>query len=138
MTEVGGPLVTHLSSVPAYLTYRTNCIPSIVFYNTIGESYVSIALRAARAADPNAKLYINEYNTDGTGAKSLAMYNLVAKLKTQGVPIDGIGVQAHLISGSVPDTIQTNWAKFARYISCCASKDSQSIPTSVTKSAPKM
>ncbi|KAI5802377.1 endo-1,4-B-xylanase A [Pyronema domesticum] len=85
-----------------------------VFYNTIGESYVSIALRAARAADPNAKLYINEYNTDGTGAKSLAMYNLVAKLKTQGVPIDGIGVQAHLISGSVPDTIQTNWAKFAR------------------------
>ncbi|KAI5821408.1 glycoside hydrolase superfamily [Pyronema omphalodes] len=76
---------------------------SSVFYNTIGESYVPIALRAARAADPNAKLYNYKYNTDGTGAKFLVM----------GLSTDGIGVQAHLISGSVSDTIQTHWAKFA-------------------------
>ncbi|KAL7276594.1 hypothetical protein RUND412_000397 [Rhizina undulata] len=84
-----------------------------VFYTTIGEEYISIALRAARAADPDVKLFINEYNIDGTGAKSTAMYNLVAKLIAEGVPIDGIGVQAHLISGSVPTTLQTNWESFA-------------------------
>ena len=39
-----------------------------MFFNTLGTSYVSIALQAARAADPNAKLYINDYNIEQSGA----------------------------------------------------------------------
>ncbi|KAG6867757.1 hypothetical protein C0993_011610, partial [Termitomyces sp. T159_Od127] len=85
---------------------------SDVFYNTMGESFVAVALQAARAADPAAKLYINDYNIEGTGAKSTAMVNLVKSLKASGVPIDGIGVQAHLIVGEVPTTLQANLEQF--------------------------
>ncbi|KAF9036210.1 beta-1,4-endoxylanase [Panaeolus papilionaceus] len=84
-----------------------------VFYNTLGESFVEIAFRAARAVDPSAKLYINDYNTDSINSKSTALLNLVKKLKGQGVPIDGIGVQAHLIVGQVPRDFQANLEAFA-------------------------
>ena len=40
------------------------------------------------------------------------MYKLVKKLLAEGVPVDGIGVQAHLIVGNVSSTLQTNWERF--------------------------
>lgn len=89
-------------------TFRAN-----LWYNQLGSSYIADALRAARAADPAAKLYINDYNTDGTGAKSDGMYNLAKSLLAQGVPLDGIGFQGHLIVGSVPSTVQANLQRFA-------------------------
>ncbi|KAG5634828.1 hypothetical protein H0H81_000566 [Sphagnurus paluster] len=85
---------------------------SSVFYDTLGSSYISIALQAARAADPAAKLYINDYNIDGTGAKSTGMLNLVKSLKAAGTPIDGVGLQAHLIVGQIPSTIKANIQQF--------------------------
>jgi endo-1,4-beta-xylanase len=84
-----------------------------VFQTAIGDSYIAEALRAARAADPAAKLYVNDYNVEGVNAKSTALYNLVKSLKEQGVPIDGVGLQAHLILGQVPSTLQTNIQRFA-------------------------
>ncbi|KAI8993824.1 endo-beta-1,4-glucanase [Trametes punicea] len=85
---------------------------SDVFFNTLGESYIPIALRAAKAADPNAKVYINDFNIEGLGAKATAMKNLVQSLKSQGVPIDGIGLQSHFIVGEVPTTLVQNMQEF--------------------------
>ncbi|MDN3297625.1 endo-1,4-beta-xylanase [Streptomyces ficellus] len=84
-----------------------------VFQTVIGDGYIEDALRAARAADPAAKLYLNDYNIEGVNAKSDAMYELVKSLKARGVPLDGVGLQAHLIVGQVPATLRANLQRFA-------------------------
>ncbi|GLI03272.1 endo-1,4-beta-xylanase [Phytohabitans aurantiacus] len=84
-----------------------------VFQRNIGDSYIAEAFRAARAADPTAKLYYNDYNIEGIGAKSDAVYAMVQQFKAQGVPIDGVGMQAHLILGQVPSSMQQNIQRFA-------------------------
>jgi endo-1,4-beta-xylanase len=80
----------------------------------LGESYIADAFRAARAADPTAKLYINDFNTDGLGAKSDGMFRLVSSLLDQGVPIDGVGFQGHLaVQFGFPSQMQQNLQRFA-------------------------
>ncbi|KAJ3120304.1 hypothetical protein HK098_004696 [Nowakowskiella sp. JEL0407] len=75
-----------------------------IWYRTLGEDFVSIAFHAARKADPAAKLYINDYDNQYTShVKYKSAYNLVKKLKSQGVPVDGIGIQAHLSLSEQPE-----------------------------------
>jgi len=83
-----------------------------VFFDTLGESFIPIALEAARAADPNAKLYINDYNIEFEGVKSAALMELVQGLKANGTPIDGIGFESHFIVGEVPTDIQATMEAF--------------------------
>ncbi len=86
---------------------------SDVFYQAMGPSYIADALRTAHAADPRAKLYLNDYNIEGINAKSDAMYNLVKSLQEQGVPINGVGLESHFILGTVPSTMLANMQRFA-------------------------
>jgi endo-1,4-beta-xylanase len=41
------------------------------------------------------------------------MINLVKSLKASGVPIDGIGIQAHMIVGQLPSSFKSNLQAFA-------------------------
>jgi endo-1,4-beta-xylanase len=77
-----------------------------------GNDWIEAAFRAARAADPGAKLCYNDYNTDGINAKSTGIYNMVADFKNRGVPIDCVGFQSHL-TNSVPGDYQANLQRFA-------------------------
>ncbi|MFG1753482.1 endo-1,4-beta-xylanase [Streptosporangium sandarakinum] len=84
------------------------------WYRKLGSGYIADAFRAARAADPDVKLCINDYNVEGVNAKSTAMYNLVKTLRGQGVPIDCVGFQGHLsLQYGFPGQVKENAQRFA-------------------------
>ena len=73
-----------------------------VWYQAIGADYIDSAFVYAHRADPNAKLYLNDYGVELQGkAKSAAFYNLATRLKNNGIPIDGVGLQCHFSIGEV-------------------------------------
>jgi endo-1,4-beta-xylanase len=69
------------------------------WYQKLGSDYIKLAFEFAREADPDAKLYYNDYSAEGMNVKSDGVYNLLRELKKQGIPIDGIGWQMHEING---------------------------------------
>jgi endo-1,4-beta-xylanase len=68
----------------------------------LGSSYVDTAFQWARAADPGARLFYNDYSGEGLGGKSDAIYRLVQSMLSRGIPIDGVGLQMHLDLKSAP------------------------------------
>lgn len=64
------------------------------WYQITGEDFIVKAFEYAHAADPEAKLFYNDYNTERP-EKRERVYKLLKKLKDSGVPIDGVGLQAH-------------------------------------------
>jgi endo-1,4-beta-xylanase len=86
-----------------------------VFSELLGPSYIDEAFTAARAADPGAKLYYNDYGADGGGAKADSIYAMVADMKQRGVPIDGVGLQMHVsVASSLSgEDVAANIERFA-------------------------
>ncbi len=66
------------------------------WYNAVGNAdYIDWAFHAARAADPNVQLFLNEYDTE-TPLKREWFVQILRRLKQRGVPIDGVGHQMHM------------------------------------------
>ena len=79
---------------------------------TLMQSFTGVHLSLFLPSPTYPASQINDYNIEGTGAKADALYTFVSSLLNASAPIDGIGMQAHLIVGSVPTTIQENIARF--------------------------
>jgi len=60
----------------------------------IGEDYIEKAFEYAHQADPQAELYYNDYNLENE-AKRKGAIALIKKLKDEGVPVNGVGLQGH-------------------------------------------
>ena len=64
------------------------------FYEIIGEDYFKLAFRFAHEADPEAELLYNDYNMY-LEARRNTVVERIKEFQAEGVPINGIGMQAH-------------------------------------------
>lgn len=93
-----------------------------VWTRVCGEDYIDSAFVWAHRADPNAKLFLNDYSNESKGyAKSEAFYNLAKRLHDNGIPIHGVGFQCHLDAGNVDvNAIRNNIIRFGELGLECA------------------
>lgn len=82
-----------------------------------GEEFIVKVFQYAREADPNAKLFYNDYNA-ADPAKRDRIYNMVKKMKAEGAPIDGIGMQGHYnIYGPSMEDFEAAIKKYSEIVS---------------------
>lgn len=79
----------------------------------LGRAYALKAFNYAHAADPDALLFINDYNLESNAAKLDSLLNFVDELKDQGAHIDGIGTQMHININTSNDDIDQAFMKLA-------------------------
>ncbi|MBN2351092.1 MAG: endo-1,4-beta-xylanase [Spirochaetales bacterium] len=84
------------------------------WYKTCGEEYIEKAFVWAREDDPDAKLYINDVSCEIANRQSNAIHEWIKAARTRGVPVDGIGFQAHLAEETKIDydKIRANFNRF--------------------------
>ena len=83
---------------------RADGLRHSLWLDAIGPGYVDLAFRVARAADPAARLVYNDYGLDQADVDSIkkrrAVLDLLRGLRARGVPVDALGLQAHLWAGT--------------------------------------
>jgi GH35 family endo-1,4-beta-xylanase len=80
---------------------KTENLRHSAWLRTVGPEFIPLAFRFAREADPDAKLYYNDYGIEA-GPKHESSMVLLNRLKKEGVPIDGVGIQGHWSTATVP------------------------------------
>ena len=69
---------------------------------TLGPRHIPTAFRTAAAADPSARLMLNDYDLEFAGERydrrRAVALAVVRKLQDAGIRIDGVGIQGHLYS----------------------------------------
>ncbi|MBS1877496.1 MAG: endo-1,4-beta-xylanase [Acidobacteria bacterium] len=118
---------THIAEVMAYARGK------VTEWDVLNEPYTNKDVQAAlgdaemiswfqqaRAADPGAKLYINDYDNVESGGYSMqhinGFYSIIKTMLEGGAPIDGIGLQAHFNTNlTAPDRVMEVFDQFAGF-----------------------
>ncbi len=70
---------------------------------TVGDSIIWNCFKWAREADPDAELFINDYNVEYNWGQAREYRDLIVKIKEMGGPVTGVGIQAHFWDGMRPN-----------------------------------
>ena len=76
------------------------------WYEICGKDYIAQAFRTAHKVNPNVKLIYNDYNLVNP-AKLERAITMLKELVDAGVPIDGVGLQAHWSNDITAEMLQT-------------------------------
>lgn len=106
-----------------------------VWQLAIGDDYIDSAFVYARRADPTALLYLNDYDVEMQGkAKAVAYYNLVKRLQSRNIPLDGVGLQCHFSIGDVDSVkLEKTIRRFGEAgLKCIITELDMGIPSTTT------
>ena len=93
---------------------RTEANPFLAACEEDPVALIGDTFRWAHEADPQARLFLNDYNAEGINAKTDAYYALAQELLADGVPLHGFGAQGHLsLQYGFDDSMQANFERFA-------------------------
>ena len=128
LTEI---LISHISTVLAHYKGKvvawdvvnealneTGTLKHNTWNNITGdETYIDVAFKAARKADPDALLFYNDYNVASSEGwsktKSDAMFDMVKSMMERSIPIDGVGFQLHVGTGyDMLDGVKANMKRY--------------------------
>jgi len=84
-----------------------------VWSEYLGRDYALKAFNYAKAADPTADLFINDYALESNARKLDSLIAFVRELKTRGAKVDGIGTQMHIAWNTPYDGIDKMFQKLA-------------------------
>ncbi len=73
-----------------------------IWYKILGPDYIDLAFQWAHEANPDALLFYNDYGAEGLNIKSERIYRMVKRMKEQGIPIHGVGLQFHIPLSGMP------------------------------------
>lgn len=83
------------------------------WFKICGEEFIFKAFQYAHEADPEALLFYNDYN-EISPVKSDKMVRLIKSLQAAGIPIHGVGLQAHwALNEPTEGRLDSTLAKFA-------------------------
>ena len=82
-------------------TAETENLRNSSWLQTVGPEFLTLAFKFAHEADPDAKLYYNDYGIEA-GPKHASSMVLLKRLIKDGAPIHGVGIQGHWTTTRIP------------------------------------
>ena len=84
-----------------------------VWSHYLGRDFGLKAFNYAKAADPDALLFINDYNLESQPVKLDSLIAYVKEIKARGAVVDGIGTQMHITHDANTTNIDAMFTKMA-------------------------